>query len=144
MTDNERTAARAKLIGDISIQQLVTDLSGKEFRHLVEAHMRRFGSRLPSVIAGSVELLTQAERVAAEKLVDVYNQQGYDHAFWRSDAGQMLASISCDLNDALSPEVAEPAGVFSVFQIITGNFAWMAHEQKPLRKFAGIRLGWFR
>jgi len=87
-------------------------------------------------------LLTSDEKIVAGKLIDTYNQRAYEKAFWQSDAGQMLASVSCDLNDALFPQAAEPAGIFSIFQIITGNFAWMAYEQKSLRKFAGIKLGW--
>ena len=144
MTDEERADARAKLISGISIDQMIVDLSGKEFRHLVQAHMRRFRGTLPSVITASVELMTSDEKAVAEKLIDEFNQQGYNQAFWRSDAGEVLSSVSRDLNDAFFPTKAEPAGIFNVFQIITGNFAWLAHEQKSLRKFAGIRLGWLR
>jgi hypothetical protein len=144
MNEEDRNRARAKLISDISIDQLIVDLKGKQFRHLVEAHMRRFRSSLPAVITASMEFLTPEEKTIGEAIIDEFNHRGYDQAFWRSDASEILSSVSCDLNDAFFPAAADPAAIFSIFQIVTGNFAWMAYEQKKLRKFAGIRLGWFR
>jgi hypothetical protein len=138
MTEEERNRARAKLISDISINQLIVDLKGKQFRHLVEHHMRRFRNSLPAVITASMELLTPEEKTVAEAIVDEFNRRGYDRAFWRSDASSVLSAVSCDLNDAFFSAAADPAAIFSIFQIVTGNFAWMAYEQKNLRKFAGI------
>lgn len=144
LTEPELSQARAKLISGISIEQLASDLRGKQYRHLVQNHMRLFRARLPAVIAASIELLTQEERRIAEAIIDKFNRKGYERAFWRGDAADVLSSISCDLNDAFFPVPADPAAIFDVFQLITGNFAWMAYEQRNLRKHIGIRLGWLR
>lgn len=106
--------------------------------------MRLFRARLPAVIAASIELLTQEERRIAEAIIDKFNRNAHEKGFWISDASDILSSISCDLNDASIPATADPAAVFDVFQLVTGNFAWMAYQQKGLRKFIGIRLGWLR
>jgi hypothetical protein len=144
LTEPELSQARAKLISGISIEQLASDLRGKQYRHLVQNHMRRFRARLPAVIAASIELLTQEEGRIAEAIIDKFNRDAHEKGFWISDASDILSSISCDLNDAFFPATADPAAVFDVFQLVTGNFAWMAYQQKGLRKFIGIRLGWLR
>lgn len=144
MTEKELTEARARLINGISIDQLIVNLRGKQYRHLVQTHMRRFRTKLPAVIAASVELLTPEEKAIVEPMIDTFNRHGYDKSFWMKDAADILSSISCDLNDAFFPATADPAAVFDVFQLVTGNFAWMAYQQKSLRKFIGVRLGSLR
>lgn len=140
---NELKKARAELISGISIPTMIVDLRGKQYRHLVEAHMRKLGKGLPVSMAAAVALFTPEERRAAEGIIDQFNAQGYQETVWLSDAGTILESISRRLNEALSPAPAEDAAVFNLFQLVTMNFAWMAHEQKALRKFIGIKRGWF-
>ena len=140
---NELKKARAELISGISIPGMIADLRGKQYRRLVEAHLRKLGKNLPGSIAAAVVLFTPEERRAAEAIIDNFNAKGYDQAFWSSDAGDVLESISHKLDDALSPATADEAALFNLFQLVTMNFAWMAHEQKELRKFIGIKIGWF-
>lgn len=135
MTESELQQARAELIRGISINQMIDDLNGKTYGQLVLRHLREHGSQLPLAIAASVALATADERSASEAIIDDYNERGYDPDFWATDAGEMLASVSCDLNDALFPDTAEEAGVFNLFQLVTLNFALMAHQQTALRDF---------
>ncbi|SRR6266480_426654 len=135
MTETERQKARAELIRGISINQMIADLTGKAYGQLVQTHLGKLGAQLPAGIAASVAFCTPGERAASEAIIDDYNAKGYDAAFWTSDAGEMLASVSCDLNDALFPDTADEAGVFNLFQLITQNFALMAREQKAFNDF---------
>jgi hypothetical protein len=135
MTETERQKARAELIRGISINRMIADLTGKTYGQFVQAHLRKLGAQLPAGIAASVALCTSEERAASEAIIDGYNAKGYDAAFWASDAGEILTSVSCDLNDALFPDSADEAGVFNLFQLITQNFALMAREQKAFNDF---------
>lgn len=135
MTETERQKARAELIRGISIQWMIADLTGKTYGQLVQTHLRELGAHLPAGIAASVALCTPEERAASEAIIDDYNAKGYDAAFWVSDAGEVLRSVSCDLNDALFPDTADDAGVFNLFQLVTQNFALMASEQKAFNDF---------
>ena len=135
MTKAELEKARAELISGISINQMIDDLAGKPYGQLVLDHLQKLGAKLPAGIAACVAIATSDETCASETIIDQFNLKGYDPLFWATDVGEILASVSCELNDSLWPGRAEEAGVFNLFQLLTQNFALMAHNQPELRAF---------
>jgi hypothetical protein len=135
MTESEHQNARAELGRDVSIKRMIADLTGKTYSQLVQAQLHTLGANLPAAIAASLALSTPEERSAAKGIIDDYNMKGHDAAFWASDAGEVLTSVSCDLNDALFPDTADDVGVFILFQLIAQNFAQMALKQTAFNSF---------
>lgn len=128
---------------DVNLPALRQQLEGAEYRKLVQRHLRKLGRQLGLSMVASVNGSTELERHVAEALIDEYNTMGYDQWFWRRDCGEVFEEICTRFEEGMTKEggEADDSGKFNMFQLITMNFAYMAREQKTLRKFAGIRKG---
>ena len=125
----------------VSIVSLIKELGGKQYRHLVEAHMRKLGNNLPSHIAVTVATFSPEEKKVSEGIIDLFNVMGHSENFWLQDAGVVLESVQSFMTRAMKPIPPEDAAVFNLFQLVTMNFALAARSQRELRRFIGIRSG---
>ncbi len=140
MTEAERQFARAALIRELSVKQLIADLHGKRYGDLVDKHMREFGSQLPAIIAVHEELVHPEESEGVMNIVHDMDRHALEPGYWGVDAGQVLMSMSCKLNDAMFPAHAEDAGVFILFQLVTTRFAERARLDKSFHRMVTSRL----
>ncbi|MEX1024111.1 MAG: hypothetical protein WD226_03450 [Planctomycetota bacterium] len=123
MNDDERAVARAALIQNIRVPQLIDDLDGRKYRDLVEEHSRQLDGKLPTSILAHEQMIEPYESEAATQIVAAVLDEATTPSFWSSDAGDVLSRISGDLNDALFPDEAQNAGIFNLFQLVTMRLA---------------------
>jgi len=119
-------------------------------------------------IEGAKLLLNPREAKVAEKVIDYFNIQAITREFWKRDCADVLLECYWLANNCLDQDTDEftiqwaeyAAGLmlktiepppeerhetlFHIFQAMVLNYAFMAHETKGFRKFAGIRRSFFR
>ena len=134
MTDDERKVARTALISGLSVRQLINDLEGKKYSDLVAKHMREVGANLAATVAVHEGLVLPEEIEGTQEILDRVAKEAIQPNFWAIDAGEFLASVSCDLSDALFPTPADEAAVFNLFQLITARLADRARIDADLQR----------
>ena len=128
------------------MRALRQQLTGVEYRKFIQHHVRETGKGLEAAATGIAVVFNETESPIVETMIDEYNARGYDHAFWRRDAAELLDEICGLFTERMSAAGQEPEDwlKFQVFQIISINYAQMAYEQRGLREFMGIRKSWLR
>jgi hypothetical protein len=96
-------------------------------------------------IEGTKKLLPPVIMDSLEEFSDRCNSRAYDADFWREDCAQvfdLITSEACDIMQKAGITLDDET-LFNLFQLVTLNFALAASLQPELRKFAGIKKGWF-
>lgn len=141
---------------DPGLTKFITKAGDKLYRELVRHHMKKQSiEELMQAMLGEVEMLPENFQPDVELYIDAVNSQlAYDKEFWRSatvmDAFSLLMDISITVfsennpmknSSPMSPENHQLA--MGLFQIPTMNFAYSAAGDKEMRKFTGIKKGFF-
>ena len=134
MNAAERAQARALLAKDISVPRLIDDLEKARYGDLVLEHMRKARKHLSQAVLLHEEVIEPDEREACDSVIAALLAQASTKEFWGMSAGDVLNSISCDLNDELFSEHADDASIFIAFQITTLRLAQKAAEDSALRE----------
>ena len=129
----------------IDIESLIEQLRGKPFSYLVQEQLRKGGGDLDELFTTSLHAFDDLEREIAERIGDEYVPQGLeDSEFWKRDCADLLWEIC----ERFSGEV-EAAGStatdfakFNIGQLVSVYFASIAINDRPFRRFAGIKKGW--
>ncbi len=135
---------------------LMTD-GERPYRGLIQYHMKRQSKdQLQRVFAGEVSNLPKPFISYVEDYLDTVNHAvGYDQEFWQvatiGDAFKVIIDVAIEAfpidnpikqrGDEMSPENHDLA--MSLFQIPTVNFAYGASKDREMRKYIGIKKGFF-
>ena len=140
-----------------NLTKLLISGGDKPYRKLVQYHMKRQSiEQLQHSMIGEIEMLPEAFVPYVEEYIDIISQTlGYEKAFWETatvnDAFNTIIKISIKtfpvdnpiqrLGDEMNPENHDLA--MGLFQIPTINFAFGSSRDKNMRKFIGIKKGFF-
>jgi len=155
-------------VNRVDLHELSERFRGKQFRELIQHHVRKQSIReIAFAIEGIKTTLGPLESKVCEKVTDYFNILALEQNFWRSDCAEILIrfcwladrplergdeNVKVDLSEYTAavllktvslPEKDKHGRLFSLFQLLVLNYAFMAHEQKKFRRFAGIRKGIF-
>jgi len=128
-------------VRDIDLQEFTQGLRGKEYKRLVEAHLRELDQdTLKMAILVATHAFNKGEQEVVSVIIDQYNQLGYDREFWSGDCADVFSDMSKTFEIMLTrnKSTTEPKMKFNLFNLITDNFALMASEQITLQEFMGI------
>ncbi len=94
---------------------------------------------------GCFSALNPVEREAAKAILKLYDQYALDRNFWRKDCDKVLHEMGESFEQILTAKGCqiEDKIKFTMFQLVSDNFAVIALHDKELRKIAGIRKGLF-
>lgn len=131
---------------NIDIDEFKKGLVGKPYKSLIQYHIKKQNSqKIDNAIKGTISLLPNGMHNVAEIIIDFWNSRAQEKTFWERDCADVFDEVTWE-----TAAIAEKRGLetnaealFNVFQIVTLNFAFMASTQPNLRKFAGIKKGWF-
>lgn len=114
---------------------------GRQYRELVQEHMRKMGMRLELSMQGSVNAMLPHEKAIAEQIIDEINMEAHDQHFWTADCATTYDRITARFAVYLGNRghKTTDSDAFNLFQLITMNLAATARDNKPLRVHAGIR-----
>jgi len=140
-----------------ALSELLGNAGDRPYKELVEYHVKKTPiERIMLAISGTASLLPDECNKLLIEFIDAANEKlGYDQHFWKfSDIktafGKIIqlaisslplqAAISCEADAYLynNHELA-----FNLFQVITLNFAYSAIQSRDMRKFIGIKKGFF-
>lgn len=129
----------------VDIQELRAGFAGRQYRELVQEHMRKMGARLELSMQASVDAMLPHEKGVAEQIIDEINIEAHDQSFWTEDCRAMYDRIAARFAVYLGARGYKTTDVdtFNLFQLITMNLAATARDNKPLRVHAGIRKNLF-
>jgi hypothetical protein len=130
----------------INLPELRAQFAGTRFRDLVQHHLRRQSQhqRIEG-LQGTIALLPEVARGAAETFIDRWNAHAYDQGFWLRDTSDVFDDIVADARTALRPLGLEKddEAAFNLFNVIVMNYAYSAYDQPKMREFMGISGGSF-
>jgi hypothetical protein len=152
----------------IDLKKMRDGFRGKPFKALIQHHVRKQDIvQIATAIEGEKMNLSPFEKKVGERLIDYFNILMLDRDFWRTDCAEVFTRYCWMANRALEsgeadigkceaeyaaslllkrahfPETKEQDKLFSSFQLLVLNYAFMAHESKNFRKHAGIKKGLF-
>jgi len=130
----------------VDMEEFKEQVRGKPYNSLIQYHLKRQSSReLENGIKGTIAMLPTEMLSAVEMIIDFWNLRAKDAVFFRRDCADVFEEIIWETELMFSKRGIQydEESLFNVFQIITLNFASMASTQPKLRKFAGIKKGWF-
>ena len=130
----------------IDLKAFKEDISGKGYNKLVEYHVNKQSLKdIDKAQRGTILMLPSWFVPELESFIDEWNETGIYSDFWKNDCVVVfdhIAQHATNIADALGKHLDDET-LFNIFQVITLNFAYMAHQHKQLRKFAGIKKGLF-
>lgn len=129
----------------VDFHELRAGFRGREYRELVQDHMRKMGSQLELSMQGAVDAMHPHEKLVAEQMIDEINIEAHNQSFWRSDCAATYQKIAARFTSGIEElgQTADEVDVFNVFQLITMNLAATARDNRPLRVHANIRKSMF-
>lgn len=119
-------------------------LRGKEFRHLIEHHIRA-GTNMRDAAEAMVIGFSPRQASIVEHVIDRWSKQASTGPFWREDAADVLLSITADATEGFQAAdvVANERLLVWTFHAFVISLAWSAAEDRSLRRFAGIKKAWW-
>lgn len=140
-----------------ALSELLGNAGNRPYRDLIEYHVKRATiERIMFAISGTADLLPAACNNLLIEFIDLANDKfAYDQHFWKfcdvkTAFGRIIQlaisilplqyTILCEA-DAYNDNNHELA--FNLFHIITLNFAYSAIQSRNMRKFMGIKKGFF-
>ena len=135
----------------INLVDFLEGVQGRPFKELVQHHIKnRDIVQLREGCSGTVLMLPDKFQSRAMEFVDWMLPAVSDKGFWELDCAKAFRTIIAEasifygvnLHSEMDNEEQHEL-IFNLFQIITLSFAYNASLDKKLRKFAGIKKGWF-
>ena len=130
----------------INLDEVKSGFLGKSYNALVQYHIKRQNAkRLAMAIEGTKEMLPSGIISHLVEFCDRWNSKAYDADFWTEDCAEVFTKIINDAAEVLLQVDIRPDDetLFNIFQLVTLNFALAASLQPKMRKFAGIKKGFF-
>ncbi|MBC7341789.1 MAG: hypothetical protein H5U02_04985 [Clostridia bacterium] len=140
----------------INLYEFLDGVRGRPYKALVEHHIKKQKTKeLLHGCLGTIGLLPPKLQPFMEEFIDHMNTYAYNKAFWdlSCDAAFQLIEeearnklpiddlIAVDQHNRLSESSQEL--LFNIFQIVTLSYAYSASDQPQMRRFIGIKKGFF-
>jgi hypothetical protein len=133
-------------MGEIDLKEFLAGISGKPYNSFIEHHLRRQSdAERKEGLQWTIQQLPPWFIPSMEHLIDEWNETGRYSEFWKTDCAIVFNHIAEHAKNltVITGGVLDDDDLFNIFQVVTLNFAIMASESKEVRKFAGIRKGFF-
>ena len=128
----------------MDIQALAEQFRGRRFGELILHHHKK--QDLPTIIAalqGTLADLPDQARARSEQWIDEIAPLGAREEFWQRDCGEAFLDICQRARSFLEALGTRPTNddLFNMFQIITLNFAYGAHQHPQSKAFIQKAIG---
>ena len=129
-----------------NLDQFRAGIRGRPYKALVQHHLKKQnqGNRIDGLYA-TIDLILPELHPALENYIDRWNERAYDRSFWQRDCANVFDDMIEEARALLRSDgrQEDDETLFNFFQAMTLTFAANAAEQPAMRRFAGIKKGWF-